>query len=234
MAANPNLAAMTKNATFVTDLLEYHIATGVFPSANFIMTPQFASTAYQVPSVRGTRPQMLELAKVNSDALVISGFKQVSRVQQADIFFNGGVMHVIDTVLTEPESPSVTALDTGLTSLAGALVKTNMVGGVDTLQDVTVFAPSNAAFGAVGNVVESANNELLSEVLEYHVVSGVVATSAELMRMAMAGGGTTTLRTLQGSSVIIREEGGSLFANNARIKVADVLTSNGVVHVIDK
>lgn len=234
MMANPGLAAMTKNATFVTDLLEYHIATGVFPSAMFMSTPQFASTAYQVPAVSGMRPQMVELTKLNNEALVISGFKQVSRVQQADIFFNGGVMHVIDTILTEPDLPSVTALDTGLTSLAGALVKVNMVAGVDSLQEATIFAPSNAAFGAVGNVVSSANNELLSEVLEYHVVSGVIANSAELMRMAMAQGGSTTLRTVQGTPLVIREEQGALFANNARIKIADVLTSNGLVHVIDK
>ena len=58
-------------------------------------------------------------------------------------------------------SPSVTAVNMGLTSLAGALTKTNMVTAVDGLSDVT-FAPSNAAFEAIGSAAEGASVEDLS------------------------------------------------------------------------
>ncbi|KAM0816579.1 putative FAS1 domain-containing protein [Seiridium cardinale] len=233
MAAMPNLATMVKNTTFLTNLLEYHVVQGGVSSSMFSATPVFASTALQVPLAAGPSSQMVELLKSNADALVISGFKQVSRVTKADLFFDGGVLHIVDSVLTLPETNSVTALDTGLTSLAGALVKTNMLAGVDALKDATVFAPSNAAFIQVGNVVEAASNELLSNVLEYHIVAGGAVKSTDLMNMASANGGTTKLRTLQGGTLTVRHENGALYINNAEIMVADILTSNGIVHVID-
>ncbi|KAK6068925.1 Fasciclin-like arabinogalactan protein-like protein 1 [Seiridium cupressi] len=233
MAAMPNLATMVKNTTFLTNLLEYHVVQGVVSSSMFSTTPVFASTALQVPLAAGPSSQMVELLKSNADALVISGLKQVSRVTKADLFFDGGVLHIVDSVLTVPETNLVTALDTGLTSLAGALNKTNMLAGVDALKDATVFAPSNAAFIQVGNVVEAASNELLSNVLEYHIVAGGAVKSTDLMKMASANGGTTKLRTLQGGMLTIRQENGALYINSAEIMVADILTSNGVVHVID-
>ncbi|KAI0130109.1 beta-Ig-H3/fasciclin [Xylariales sp. AK1849] len=232
MTTMPNATAMTQNTTFVTTLLEYHVLSGMFSSSTFSTTPVFASSVLTTSSTLGTSAQKVELIESNKEALVLSGFKQASRVSKADIMFDGGVLHVIDTVLTIPESPSVTALDTGLTSLAGALVKTNMLAGVDSLKDATIFAPSNAAFSAVGNVVTAADMELLSDVLDYHVVTGSVMHSTDLMRLT-SNGGSTTLRTLQGGSVTVRQENGALYVNGAEIMLADVLTSNGVVHVID-
>jgi transforming growth factor-beta-induced protein len=234
MAAMPQLADMVKNTTFLTNLLEYHVVQGLVSSSMFSTTPIFASTALQVQSAAGTSSQMVELVKSNTDALVVSGLKQVSRVTTADVFFDGGVLHIVDSVLTEPDLNSVTALDTGLTSLAGALTKTNMLASVDALKGATIFAPSNAAFIQVGNVVEAASNELLSNVLDYHIVTGGVVHSTELMNMASANGGTTMLRTLQGGTLTVRYVNGGLYINNAEITIADILTSNGVVHVIDK
>ncbi|KAI1865249.1 hypothetical protein JX265_008296 [Neoarthrinium moseri] len=235
MAAMPDLATMAKNTTFLTNLLEYHIASGVMTAAMFTNTPQFASTALTLPSTAsGTiRTQMVELVKSNADALVVSGFRQVSRVSKADLFFDGGVLHIIDTVLTVPDTTSATALDTGLTSLAGALARTGMVAGVDALRQATVFAPSNEAFREVGNVVESADMEFLSSVLDYHVVMGTAAHSTELMQMVGASGGSAKLLTAQGGMLTVREENGDLYVNNAKVILADMLTSNGVVHIID-
>ncbi|KAH6651800.1 FAS1 domain-containing protein [Truncatella angustata] len=232
MAAMPNLATEVKNTTFLTSLLEYHVIQGLVPSSMISTTPIFASTALKIQSATGTSSQMVEVVKSGVDVLVVSGFKQVSRVTKADLFFDGGVLHIVDTVLTEPESNSVTALDTGLTSLAGALVKTNMLAGVDTLKDATIFAPSNAAFVQVGNVVEAAGNDLLSTVLDYHIVTGGAVKSTDLMRMT-ANGASTMLKTLQGGTLTVRQENGALYINNAKIIVADILTSNGVVHVIN-
>lgn len=233
MATMPNLATEVKNTTFLTELLEYHVVQGVVPSSMFSTTPIFASTALQVPFAAGSSSQMVELIKSNTDALVVSGLKQVSRVTKADIFFDGGILHIVDSILTVPETNSVTALDTGLTSLAGALVKTNMVTGVDALKDATIFAPSNAAFIRVGNVVETASNELLSTVLDYHIVTGGAVKSTDLM-MASANGGSTKLKTLQGGTLTVKQIDGALYINNAKIVLSDVVTKNGVVHVIDK
>jgi uncharacterized surface protein with fasciclin (FAS1) repeats len=66
-----------------------------------------------------------------------------------DITFTNGVLHIVDTVLTLPITPSFTAVDSNLTALAGALTATNLLSTVDTLRDVTIFAPSNVAFQAM-------------------------------------------------------------------------------------
>jgi transforming growth factor-beta-induced protein len=221
---------MTQNTTFVTNLLEYHVLSGVFTASKFTTTPTFATSVL----VSGTSNLKVELVEMTNTPMILSGFKQQSLVSQADILFSGGVIHVVDTVLTIPDKNSVTALDTGLTSLAGALVRTNMLTGVDALQGATVFAPSNSAFSAVSAVVSGTDTELLGDVLEYHIVEGMVAHSSDLMSMAMANGGTTTLRSLQGGTITVRAENGQLFVNSARITNPDVLTSNGVVHIIDK
>ncbi|ETS84905.1 hypothetical protein PFICI_02930 [Pestalotiopsis fici W106-1] len=237
MAAMPELATMVKNTTFLTDLLEYHVVQGVVSSSMFSTTPLFASTALQLPvstPAGAIKSQRVELIKSNADALVISGFKQASRVTQADLFFDGGVLHIVDSVLAVPEVTSVTALDVGLTSLAGALAKSNLTSGVDALRDATIFAPSNAAFVQVGNVVEAAGPDLLSDVLGYHIVTAGAVHSTELLqRVRAAGGKTVALNTLEGGTLAVREVNGQLYVNNAKIALADVLTQNGVVHVIN-
>lgn len=90
-------------------------------------------------------------------------------------------------------SPSVTAVDMGLTSLAGALTKTNMVTAVDGLSDVTIFAPSNKAFEAVGSAAESASVTDLSTILSYHVLHGgdMAMFSTNLLMGGSTMSGTT-------------------------------------------
>ena len=134
------------------------------------------------------------------------------------------MIHVIDTVLTLPQSDSATASAANLTALTGALTTANLVTALDGLKDVTIFAPSNAAFQAIGSAVGSLSTAQLAQILEYHVVNGTVGYSSGLMNM--------TLPTLGGGSVNITVEGGSVFVNSAKVTIPDVLVANGVVHVI--
>lgn len=155
-------------------------------------------------------------------------------------------------------SPSVTAVDMGLTSLAGALTKTNMVTAVDGLSDVTIFAPSNAAFEAIGSAAEGASTEDLSTILSYHVLHGgeMAMFSTNLLMGGTAMTGTTmampgmegsmpmrrqamtstpmSFATLQGGNINVRMENGKVFVNSAMVTTADIIVSNGVIHVIDK
>lgn len=162
----------------------------------------------------------------------------------------------VDKVLTIPMSPSVTAVDMGLTSLAGALTKTNMVTAVDGLSDATIFAPSNKAFEAIGSAAEGASVTDLSSILSYHVLHGsdmamfstslLMGSSASGTTMAMAGmegmnmkrqAMTSTpmsFETLQGGNLNVRMENGKVFVNSAMVTTADIIVSNGVIHVIDK
>ena len=119
-------------------------------------------------------------------------------------------------------------------------------GLVDTLKGpgpFTVFAPVDSAFsalpaGTVDGLLKPENKPALSKVLTYHVVSGKM-DAATLGKAIKDGGGKATLKTVSGgtltasasgANVIVTDEGG----NAARVTVADVMQSNGVIHVVDK
>jgi uncharacterized surface protein with fasciclin (FAS1) repeats len=102
----------------------------------------------------------------------------------------------------------------------------------------TVFAPTDAAFvaafEALGVTAEDvlANQELLNSVLSYHVVPGVFA--AEGLLAATADGMTAVYGTaLPNSPLAFSMMGDALLVNEATVVAADVMASNGVVHVID-
>ncbi len=106
----------------------------------------------------------------------------------------------------------------------------------------TVFAPTNRAFerlpaGTVQTLLRPENRSMLQGVLTYHVVPGRL-TAADLMRQIRAGRGTATLRTVQGGTLTARMRGRSIVLTDARggtatVRQADVMQSNGVIHVTD-
>jgi uncharacterized surface protein with fasciclin (FAS1) repeats len=119
-------------------------------------------------------------------------------------------------------------------------------GLVDTLQGAgpfTVFAPTNAAFaklpaGTVDTLVKPENKATLTKILTYHVVPGR-HTATGLMKAVKDGGGVAVLKTVEGEELIIKQAGpGKLTVTDAKggastITIADVLQSNGVIHVVD-
>jgi uncharacterized surface protein with fasciclin (FAS1) repeats len=119
-------------------------------------------------------------------------------------------------------------------------------GLVDTLSGpgpFTVFAPTNAAFaklpaGTVDTLLKPENKGTLTKVLTYHVVAGRM-TAVELMKAVKEGEGLAKLKTVEGDSIVVKQAGpGKLTVtddkgNVAMVTIADVLQSNGVIHVID-
>jgi uncharacterized surface protein with fasciclin (FAS1) repeats len=147
-----------------------------------------------------------------------------------DVELDGGnVVHIIDTVLTVPATPAQTAINTGLTSLAGALTAAGLVDAVNSLTDVTIFAPSNEAFRAIGSALGTLSAQDLVSILGFHVLPQQVRFSTDLLAADQM-----SLATLQGTNVTIRRDGANVFVNSARVVLTDVLTTNGVVHVLDK
>ncbi len=116
------------------------------------------------------------------------------------------------------------------TTLAAAL---EAAGLVDTLKGdgpFTVFAPTDEAFaklpdGTVATLLEPANKDQLTAVLTYHVVPGEV--TAEQVS------GMTEAATVNGKMVEIDASGGTVKVNDATVTTADVMATNGVIHVID-
>jgi uncharacterized surface protein with fasciclin (FAS1) repeats len=118
-------------------------------------------------------------------------------------------------------------------------------GLVDTLAGpgpFTVFAPTNAAFdklptGTVATLLKPENKGQLTQVLTYHVVAGKV-DAATLAKMIKDGKGKATLKTVSGGTLTAMMKGKDIVLQDAKggvakVTIADVQQSNGVIHVID-
>ena len=118
-------------------------------------------------------------------------------------------------------------------------------GLVDTLSGpgpFTVFAPTDAALaklpaGTVETLVRPENRQKLQSILGYHVVPGKV-TAGELVRTIKAKGGVARLTTVQGGTLTARLMKGKVVLTDARggratVTAADLVQSNGVIHVTD-
>jgi uncharacterized surface protein with fasciclin (FAS1) repeats len=128
------------------------------------------------------------------------------------------------------------------TTLVAAVKAAGLVETLSGKGPFTVFAPTNAAFaklpaGTVETLVMPANKGTLTNILTYHVVPGRV-TAAQITSMAARHKGVATLKTVQGENLRFRKRGSSLIITDAkggtaRITIANVMQSNGVIHVID-
>ena len=99
---------------------------------------------------------------------------------------------------------------------------------------VTVFAPSDAAFAkippeAAEFLRDPQNSEILGGLLSYHAINNRILTSTELLNMELPA----SFETLLGQPVTISRQAGRLKINNATIVAADILASNGIIHIID-
>ena len=128
------------------------------------------------------------------------------------------------------------------TTLVAAVKAAGLVGTLSGPGPFTVFAPTDAAFaklpaGTVDTLLKPENLATLQSVLTYHVVPGRV-TAAELLAMIKAGGGQARLTTVQGGLLTASVMGGRVMLTDAKggmahVTQADVMQSNGVIHVTD-
>ena len=132
---------------------------------------------------------------------------------------------------SEPDIVDVASSNADFSTLVAAV---SAAGLVDTLKSegpFTVFAPTNAAFaalpaGTVETLLKPENKDQLVKILTYHVVPGKV-TSDQLT------GKRLSVATVEGSKVHIDGRKG-VKVENATVTAADIMASNGVIHVIDK
>ena len=115
-------------------------------------------------------------------------------------------------------------------TLVAAVQAADLVAALKADGPFTVFAPTDEAFallpeGTVENLLKPENKDQLVAILTYHVVPGAV-DAAQVTTLESA-------ETLQGESISITVRDGKVFADNAQVITADVMASNGVIHVID-
>jgi uncharacterized surface protein with fasciclin (FAS1) repeats len=129
------------------------------------------------------------------------------------------------------------------TTLVAAVQAASLVDTLKSTGPFTVFAPTNAAFaalpaGTVDTLLKPENKSMLSGILTHHVVAGKVDAAA-LTKAIAAGKGKATLKTVAGGSLTATATKGGVMITDekggaAKVTIADVYQSNGVIHVVDK
>jgi uncharacterized surface protein with fasciclin (FAS1) repeats len=217
----------------LSDVLLQHVVSGEVSSV----------TAYTLNGLSATTASGAEIpVAINSelDTLTFGG----ATVTTTDIYTTNGVIHVIDMVVVAdvelPSPPSsivdVAVANGSFTTLVAALQAT----GLDTVLDdpeatFTVFAPTDAAFGLLGQGAVSAlldDPDTLKNILLYHVIQGsevlqdgaLTVAQSEANKVEMANGAETALSLANNT----------LFVNKSAVALADVMADNGVIHVVDQ
>jgi transforming growth factor-beta-induced protein len=201
---------------------------------NHVLAGQYRSTDltsgyFQSANNGGPGSTNVDLYLKVGGGVTINGSVQVT---QADITASNGVIHVIDEVILPTDVVHIAAGNDNFTSLVDAL--TTADGDLDNVLKgtgpFTVFAPVNSAFEEISSVVEGLSTSELSEVLQYHVVSGNVLSSTLTDGQVVTTLNGTFTVTVSGSTVTITDASGT----SANVIATDVQGTNGVVHVIDK
>ena len=207
-----------ENATLV-DILLYHVYSGSVYAAD-------VTDGLTVAMVNGD-----DASFTVSDGTVMIGDATVTT---ADVAASNGVIHVIDKVLMPPADLvdiAAVASSTGIhDSLVAALVKADLVSTMQSAGPFTVFAPTDQAFTDAGIDLDAFTTDediaALTNILLYHVYSGAVyaADVTDGLAVEMVNGDYAQFTVTDGTVMI----------EDSTVTSADVMASNGVIHVIDK
>lgn len=140
--------------------------------------------------------------------------------------FTGGVVQVIDSLLIPPANLSQTLNSFNLTSYQGSLYAAGKNATYTNTPNVTIFAPNNAAFQALGPVITSMTSDQLATVLDYMLIPNQVIYSTGLTN-------GTKFATAQGGNISVLHSGNNVYINSAELLNSDILIANGVLHVVD-
>ncbi len=207
-------ADLLADKDLLTQILLYHVVPGAVTSDQVVGIDSAATLQGSLVHF-GSGPTGLQI----NDA---------SNVIIADIIASNGVIHVIDNVLFPPQNILGLAAENNLSIFMEALEAAGLTAALFE-GPYTVLAPTNDAFvaalGALGLTKAElfANTELLSAVLLYHVIPGAV-TSDVVVTLSSAP-------TLNGASINI--SGTTFNGGQANVYLADLIASNGVLHIID-
>ena len=177
----------------------------------------------------------MKLQRLSALALAL-GLSATAAVSMAQVTVGGAPMYASKDIIDN----AVNSKDH--TTLVAAVKAAGLVETLKGPGPYTVFAPTDTAFaalpaGTVDSLLKPDNKPALNRVLTYHVVPGRLDAAALKAQIA-AGGGKAMLKTAAGGTltasgsdpVMISDASGGM----AHVTIADVMQSNGVIHVVDK
>ena len=198
----------------LTDILLYHVVAGA------------------VPASAVTDGMLAEMVNGDKTKFAVDGTVSINdaTVIQADVQASNGIIHVIDKVLTPPVDIPATAQTTGIhDSLVAAVIQAELLTTLQGDGPFTVFAPTDQAFTDAGIDLAALDTTegkaALSDILLYHVVPSEVPSADVTDCMSADAANTQPLSFTVANGVMV---------NDANVVLADVVTSNGLIHVIDK
>jgi uncharacterized surface protein with fasciclin (FAS1) repeats len=151
-------------------------------------------------------------------------------------FLIAGAMAVMATAFAQDMmSKTVVEIAAGNKDFTTLVTAIKAAGLAETLSGkgpFTVFAPTNAAFaklpkGTVEDLLKPENKAKLTSILTYHVV-GAKVLAADAIKMD-----GKSAKTVNGQEIAIKVKDGKVMVNDATVTTADIVGSNGVIHVID-
>jgi transforming growth factor-beta-induced protein len=217
------LTYLLHNKTALTEVLEYHVASGSVLSTALTNGEKIMTLEGENVTVTITKTSNGTTVKIDD-----------ATVKTANVKASNGVVHVIDKVLVPPgfSAPTIPQLATAanLSTLVAAVTAAKLVDTLSGAGPFTVFAPTNEAFAALSPGVLTAllkpeNIKALTSILTYHVASGEVLSSD------LTNG--EQIKTLEGQDVNVTISGSDVSINAAKVTDPNVFAVNGVVHVID-
>lgn len=209
----------TSDVETVTAVLQYHLFVSTVVQASDITdVPAFIQTALTNEKfvTKGSDGQVITAVIKDAKAMIND-----AEVVGANIGCQNGIIHKINKVLMPPGLTSDIAQGAGLTTLVESVVAADLVGVVNENPSITIFAPTNDAFGKV-----TIADDLVDGVLKSHVVTGGIKYSTDLTE-------PQELETASGHKITVSVVDGVVMVDNAKVTVANVITKNAVVHVID-
>lgn len=223
------IAALLADTDALTNVLLYHVVAGA------------AVDSIDATALYGQMVTMLNEADVAIDIRDGELYINDSKVIIKDIPATNGIIHVIDMVLI-PESeeaaePTGTIVDIALadpqfSTLVTALEAADLVSTLaDETAVFTVFAPTDDAFALLGtDTINSllADVPTLANILTYHVIGDQAVDAATATSLD-----GSDVEMLNGDTVSVSVQDGKLYINDSAVIAADVVATNGVIHVID-
>lgn len=226
----------------LTNILLYHVVEGTVMSADVVSLLEENEGVFSGPTLNG---QYLDVAVTEEGGVTIDNANL--NLEMVDIEASNGVIHVIDAVLlpemrtiaeivteaaADMEAPEFTTLLTAVGAADPAVLELLS----DPEAELTVFAPTDAAFADVDAdtlAAVLADPAMLTAILQYHVYPGV-ARSGEVVELLGDGMEPIEVTMADGNVAIVSvDEEGNVKINDANVVVTDIDAANGVIHVID-
>lgn len=211
------VAGLLKDKQALANILTYHVVPGR------VMAKDVTKLSW-ADTVQG---QAIQIGTANG-GVQIDG----ANVVKADIETSNGIIHVIDKVILPRKDIVDTAVGAGsFKTLVTAVKAADLVDTLKSKGPFTVFAPADSAFAALpeGTIPALLKDKAkLTSVLTYHVIPGRVLSSDLAI-------GTIDVKTVEGSTVHIeKKRDGSVWIDGAQVTTANIVTGNGIIHVINR